>query len=230
MRAMTAEELEVLGDQLRGARNYLAALDCYREELRKHSTAAVYNKIAISELMMHHPVEAEKAARKAVHRDKHMADAWNNLGVSYYARKECFRDKKCEEAIHNYQKAIGLNPDSASYHNNLAVVYMDTDQYDRAMIEYRKAFEIDPAFFERASQNGISARMSSPQNRARFAFAMARLFAASGDLERALHFLRSAIEDGYPQIDEVYREKEFAGIINDERFVALMKDRPVAIR
>jgi tetratricopeptide (TPR) repeat protein len=228
---MSAEQLEELGDQLRGARNYLAALDCYREELRKQSTAAVYNKIAISELMMHHPVEAEKAARKAIHRDKHMADAWNNLGVSYYSRKECLRDKKCDDAIHNYQKAIELNPDSAPYHNNLAVAYMDSGQVDQAMAEYHRAFEIDPSFFERASQNGITARaVPSPQERARFAFTMARLFAGVGDSDRALHFLRSAIEDGYPQIDEVYRDKEFAGIINDERFVALMKDRPVAIR
>jgi hypothetical protein len=45
-----------------------------------------------------------------------------------------------------------------------------------------------------------------------------------------LHFLRSAIEDGYPKIDEVYRDKEFAHVVNDERFLALMKERPVAVR
>jgi len=230
MRAMMPEQLEELGDQFRGVRNYLAALDCYREAVRKHATAGVYNKIAISELMMHRFNEAEKAAKKAIHKDKHMPDAWNNLGVTYYSRKECIKEKHCDEAIRSYQKAIDLNPESASYHNNLAVVFMDSGQFDQAMAEYHRAFEIDPSFFERASQNGITARTSSPQDRARFAFTMARLFAAVGDFDRALHFLRSAIEDGYPKIDDVYKEKEFTGLVNDERFLALMKDRPVAIR
>jgi hypothetical protein len=38
------------------------------------------------------------------------------------------------------------------------------------------------------------------------------------------------MEDGYPKIDEVYRDKEFAPVRNDERFLALMKERPVAVK
>ena len=95
---------------------------------------------------------------------------------------------------------------------------MDSKQFERGVAEYRKAFELDPSFFEHASQNGVSAHMGSPQDRAQFSFVMARLFAGNGDLDRALHFLRSAIEDGYPAIDEVYRDKEFTRVRNDERF------------
>jgi tetratricopeptide (TPR) repeat protein len=224
MRTMTAEQLEEAGDRLRQAKDYFSAVDCYRAAIRKHAEAAYYNKIAISELLLGHLAEAEKAAKKAVRKDKHLAEAWNNLAVSYYMRK------KSEDAIHTYERAISLRPDSASFHNNLAVVLMDSKQFERGMAEYRRAFELDPSFFERASQNGVSAHMGSPQDRAQFHFVMARLFAGSGDLDRALHFLRSAIEEGYPSINEVYRDKEFAQVRNDERFLALMKDRPVAVR
>jgi tetratricopeptide (TPR) repeat protein len=224
MRDMSAEQLDAEGDRLRQAKDYLSAVDCYRAAVRKHATATYYNKIAISELIMRHPEEAEKAAKKAVHKDKHMAEAWNNLGVSYYLRK------KYDDAIHTYKRAISLDPSSASFHNNMAVALMDSKQFERGMEEYRKAFALDPGFFERASHNGISAHMSSPEDRAQFSFVMARLFAASGDLERALHFLRSAMEDGYPHIDEVYRDKEFARLIVDERFQGLMKNPPVSIR
>jgi tetratricopeptide (TPR) repeat protein len=224
MRAMTAAQLDEEGDRLRLAKDYLSAVDCYREAIRKHATAAYYNKIAISELLLAHPLEAEKSAKKAVRKDKHMAEAWNNLAVSYYMRN------KLDAAIRTYQRAISLKPDCASFHNNLAAVLMDSKQFERGMAEYRKAFELDPSFFDHASQNGVSAHLSSPQDRAQFSFAMARLFAGSGDLDRALHFLRSAIEDGYPTINEVYRDKEFAQVRNDERFRALMKERPVTVR
>jgi tetratricopeptide (TPR) repeat protein len=221
---MKAEQLDEQGDRLRLVKDYLSALDCYREAIRKHASAEFYNKVAISELLLRHPEQAEKAAKKAVRKDKHLAEAWNNLGVSYYMRH------KLEEAALTYERAISLKPYVASFHNNLAAALMDSRQFDRGMAEYRKAFELDPSFFEHSSQNGISAHMGSPQDRAQFSFVMARLFAGNGDLDRALHFLRSAMEDGYPRIDEVYRDTEFAHVRNDERFLALMKDRPVAVR
>jgi len=224
MRAMTAEQLDQEGDRLRQTKDYLSAVDCYREAIRKHATAEYYNKIAISELLLRHPSEAEQSAKKAVRKDKYLAEAWNNMAVSYYMRN------KLDDAIRTYQRAISLKPNFASFHNNLAAALMDSKQFARGMAEYRKAFELDPSFFDHASQNGVSAHMGSPQDRAQFSFVMARLFAGSGDLDRALHFLRSAMEEGYPTIDEVYRDKEFAQVRNDERFQSLMKDRPVAVR
>lgn len=227
---MKPEQLDEIGDRLRGTKDYLSALDCYREAIRKHATAEYYNKVAISELLLRHPAEAEKAAKKAVRKDKHLAEAWNNLGVAQYMKEMKRSQPNFEDTIRTYERAISLKPNFASFHNNLASALMDSKQFERGMAEYRKAFELDPSFFERASQNGISAHMGSPKDRAQFFFVMARLFAGNGDLDRALHFLRSAMEDGYPKIEEVYRDKEFAHVVTDERFLALMKDRPVAVR
>jgi tetratricopeptide (TPR) repeat protein len=231
MRAMNATELDEAGDRMRVAKDYLAALDCYREAIRRHPEAAYYNKIAITQIMLRHPEEAQKAAKKAVRKDKHMAEAWNNLGVSYYLLGSGQQNRsKTEDAIRTYERAISITPDNASFHNNLAAALMDIKEYDRGMAEYRKAFALDPGFFERSASNGVSARMGSPEDRAQFAFVMARLFAAAGDTDRVLHFLRAAMEDGYPKIDDVYREKEFEPVLQDQRFLALMKDRPVAVR
>ena len=171
MRTMTAEQLDAEGDQLREAKDYFDAIDCYRAAIRKHPAAAYYNKIAISELLLARPLEAEKSARQAVRKDKHLAEAWNNLAVSYYMQN------KLEKAIRTYRHAISLNPVSASFHNNLAAALMDSKQFELGMAEYRKAFELDPSFFEHMSQNGVSAHLGSPQDRAQFSFVMARLFA-----------------------------------------------------
>jgi len=224
MHAMTPEQLDAEGDVLRGVKDYLSALDCYKEAIRKHATAEYYNKLAISELLLQRLSDAEKAAKRAVRKDKHLAEAWNNLAVTYYKRNQF------EAAIRTYERAISLKPDSPSFHSNLAAALMDSKQFERGMAEYRKAFQLDPTFFEHTSQIGVSAHMGSPQDRAQYSFVMAKLFAASGDIDRTLHFLRSAMEDGYPKIEEVYRDKEFAKVVHDERFVELMKDRPVAIQ
>jgi tetratricopeptide (TPR) repeat protein len=224
MRAMTAEQLDQQGDDLRQFKDYLSAMDCYREAIRKHATALYYNKIAITELLLRHPAEAEKSAKKAVRKDKKLAEGWNNLAVSYYMRS------KLPEAVHTYERAISLKPDFASFHSNLAAALMDAKDFKRGVAEYHRAFELDPSFFEHPSQNGITAHMGSPKDRAQFSFVMARLFAENGDLDRALHFLRSAIEDGYPKIEDVYRDKEFAQVRNDERFLEMMKERPTSLR
>lgn len=228
---MSASELDEAGDKMRGAKDYLSALDCYRAAIRKQADAKYYNKIAITEILLRHPEEAEKAAKKAVHKDKKMAEAWNNLGVAhYFSGATSKRQGKIEDAIRTYERAIALDPGDATFHGNMAAALMDLKQYDKGMAEYRKAMELDPNFFERNSENGITARMGSPEDRAQFSFVMARLFAAMGNTERTLHYLRAAMEEGYPKIDDVYHEKEFAPVLNDQRFVALMKDRPVAVR
>jgi len=49
----TAEELEKRGDELRGEKDYLDALDYYRAALAKNrNNARVYNKSGIAELLM----------------------------------------------------------------------------------------------------------------------------------------------------------------------------------
>ena len=224
MRGMTAPALDEAGDRLRAAKDYAAALACYRAAIQKKPTADYFNKVAVTELMQHHPEEAVRNARKAVRKNAHMAEAWNNLGVGYYMLK------RMADAMHSYEKAIALEPDVSSFHGNLAAALMDTKNFGRAMKEFRRTYELDPDFFERNAANGISARVVSPDDHAVFDYMMARLFAGAGDGAQALHFLQAAMEEGYPHIQHVYRDKEFETLRKDPRFEELMKKPPLAIR
>ena len=155
-----------------------------------------------------------------------MAEAWNNLAVSYYMRRYAI-----ENAIRTYQRAISLNPGSASFHNNLAAAYMDsTSSLNSALPSIARHLTWIPMFFEHASQNGISAHMGSPQDRAQFSLLWRGCLPAPETLIAPCTFCARAMEDGYPKIDDVYHDKEFAQAMNDERFLALMKDRPVAVQ
>jgi tetratricopeptide (TPR) repeat protein len=220
----TADALEQRGDELRASKYYLDAIDFYRAALKKDSNnARILNKEGIAELQMHHFDEAKQCFERSIKKDRAFGNAYNNLGVIYY------HDKKYSKAIALYQKAIKFTPDSASFYSNLGTAYFGKKQYEDAMKAYSQAAQIDPDVFDHVSRNGVAGHIASPDDRARWDYVLAKLWAKAGDNDRCLEALRKAMEDGYKGIDEVYKDQEFAGMRKDPRFTALMASRPPGI-
>lgn len=221
----TAEELEKRGDELRAQKAYLDAVDYYQAALarRPPNPSSLYNKIGITNLLTQRYKDARKYFDRAIKSDKKYADAYNNLGVIYYL------EKKNAKAIRQYQKAIALRQDFGSYYSNLGAAYFAEKQFDQATTAYSQALQIDPDIFERTSHNGVAAQMSSPEDRARFDYVLAKLFAKSGNADRSLQYLRKAMEEGYKGIEDVYKDTEFTELRKDPRFNELMTARPPAI-
>jgi tetratricopeptide (TPR) repeat protein len=220
----TAENLEQRGDVLKGEKLFLDALDYYRAALKKKpDDAAVYNKAGITELMIQRYKDASRDFSRAIKYDRQMADAYNNLGVIYYLQK------KYGKAVKQYEKAISLRSDAASFYSNLGSAYFSKKELEKAVAAYNQAVKLEPDIFERSSRNGVTAHMSSPEDRAHFDYVLARLFAKEGNADRSLQYLRKAMEDGYKKIDDVYKDNEFAGLRKDPRFTELMSTRPTAI-
>src|SRR3954464_13371146 len=190
----TPEELEKRGDELRDVKDYLQALDNYEASNRKKPNAIVQHKIGMTYIAMGRLDKARAALKRATKMDKQYAEAVNNLGVVCYLismspdkNGRPRRDGgKLNEAIGNYRKALTLKEDSASFHSNLATALMDKQKETEAMVEYHRAFELDPSVFERSSRMGVSAKMSSPEDRAKFSYILSKLYAAKGDKEHAL--------------------------------------------
>jgi tetratricopeptide (TPR) repeat protein len=224
-RDWTSQQLEERADSLRAQKLYLDAIDYYKaaEKSRKTHSAALYNKIGITELQMQRFRDADKDFHRAIKADKKYADGYNNLGVIYYL------NKKYGKAVKQYRKAIKLYEQSASYHSNLAAAYFSQKKFETAMVEYARALQLDPEIFERTSQTGVAAQMSSPEDRAHYDYMVAKMYAQMGLADRSLLYLRKAMEEGYRGIDAVYKDSEFAGLRKDPRFLELMKTRPQAI-
>ena len=220
----SAESLEQRGDSLKADKAFLDALDFYRAAIKKApSNAALYNKAGITELMIQRFREASKDFSRSTKLDSNFADAYNNLGVIYYLQK------KYAKAIKQYEKAIKLRSDAASFYSNLGSAYFSKKEFDRAILAYNEAVKLEPDIFERTSRNGVTAHMSSPEDRAHFDYVLAKLFAKEGNADRSLQYLRKAMEDGYKAIDDVYKDNEFATLRKDPRFTELMSARPPAI-
>lgn len=224
----SAKELADKADRLRAQKDYLDAIDYYRAATKKEKSeeledrAAIWNKLGIAELQLNRLGDARKSFQRSLKIDKKYPDARNNLGVVYYMAK------KYSKAIKNYRQAIALR-ESASFYANLGAAYFSKKDIPRAVVAYEKALQIDPTVLDRTSNTGVAAQLSSPADRAHYSYVLARMYAQNGDFDRSLEALRRAMEEGYKEIDDVYKDQQFPGLRKDPRFGQLMASKPVAI-
>ncbi|MGC1371650.1 MAG: tetratricopeptide repeat protein [Candidatus Sulfotelmatobacter sp.] len=220
----TVAQLEEQGDQLRAQKLYLDALDYYNAALsKKPDDAVVLNKIGITELMMQRYKEARKSFERAIHVDRQYADAYNNLGVVLY------ENKKFRSAVKEYQKAILHDDASASFYSNLGAAYFSRKDFVAGVNAYQHALELDPDVFERTSRAGVQAQLPSPEDRARYDFTVAKLYAKMGRSDQSLEYLRKAMEAGYKNLKDVYKDSDFAQLRKDRRFTELMASKTTVI-
>ena len=221
----TAADLEARAEQLRAVKLYLDALDYYRAALAKRpNSASLQNKIGITELMMQRYREAKKSFDQSVKLDRKFADAYNNRGVVLY------EERKYGAAIKEYRRAIAIDGNSASFFSNLGAALFAKKEFDPAVQAYDHALVLDPDVFERTSRGGVQAQLPSPGDRARYDFLVAKLYAKMGYSDRSLEYLKKALEEGYKDFNNVYKDAEFAGLRKDKRFTELMAAKPTALR
>jgi tetratricopeptide (TPR) repeat protein len=217
----SVRELEAKADELRAEKAYADSLDYYRAALTKRpDSASLHNKMGMAELMMLRFGRARKAFERALKADPQYAEAMNNLGVVYYMQANY------KKAIQHYLKAVAARPENASFYSNLGTAYFARKNFEQASSAYFRALELDPEIFERHSRTGVSAHMASPADRARYSYVIAKMYARVGDTDRCLLYLKKAVEQGYPEISNAYKDEEFAGIRKDPRFAEVMTPPP----
>jgi tetratricopeptide (TPR) repeat protein len=213
----TVADLEKRADELRTVKLYLDALDYYRAAMAKEpNSARLLNKVGITELMMQRYREAKKSFEQSIKADRQFADAYNNLGVVMY------EERKYGPAVKQYHKAIAIDGTSASFYSNLGAALFAKKDFDKAVVAYQHAVEIDPDVFERTSRGGVQAQLPSPDDRARYDYTVAKLYAKMGFSDRSLEYLRKAMEEGYKDFKNVYKDVEFAELRKDKRFAELV--------
>jgi tetratricopeptide (TPR) repeat protein len=220
----TVADLEARADELRAQKLYLDALDYYRAAMAKEpNSARLLNKIGITELMMQRNREARKSFERCIKADGKSADAYNNLGVVFY------EERKYGAAIKQYGRAIAVDGTSASFYSNLGAAHFARKEFEKAAAAYEHALELDPDVFERSSRSGVQAQLPSPEDRARYDYTVAKLYAKMGSPDRSLEYLKKAKEEGYKDLKDVYKDTEFAELRKDKRFAELMASKTPAL-
>jgi tetratricopeptide (TPR) repeat protein len=163
---------------------------------------------------------AKKSYEQSIKLDHKYPEAINNLGTIYYSRKNYRR------AITYYKRALRYSQPSASIYSNLGTAYFGRKDYKHATEYYQRAIQLDPDIFERRSTFGTLMMERTVEERATFHLYLAKMYAKSGASERALIYLRKALEEGIKDRQKIPNMPEFAGLKTDPAFKQLLTDNP----
>ena len=157
--------------------------------------------------------------QRIVHLKRKDAEGWNNLGAVEYLEGQNGR------AISDYKKAIRLNRKSAAFHSNLGTAYFQTKDFERARKEFEDALSLDPELLEhRGGPGGVTMRMLSPEDHARFCYELARLYGQNGDEGNMLHYLTTASEGGFDVLRQMERDPVLGRYSKDPRVLLVVRN------
>ncbi len=212
---MTAAQLEAAGDEARTAKDFDQANEYFEAAIRRDSRNPVlYNKLGLSELRMNNMRAAKFNFQKAMKLNSKYADAINNIGAVQYMQKDY------GAAARQFKKAVALDETRASFHVNLGATWFVQKKLERAIAEYARALELNPDALT-SGNAGVTAQIASPEERARYSYMLAKIFAKRGDADQCIRKLRKAKEEGYRDLTSIYKDVEFAQLRNDPRLAEI---------
>jgi tetratricopeptide (TPR) repeat protein len=208
---------ETRGDIYMARKMYREAIESFREG--SPQDPVLLNKTGIAYHQMMQLDTARKYYEQAIKLKPDYTEAINNIGTVYYAKKSFRR------AITWYKRALKFAPDdpkSASIYMNLGTAEFARKQYQRATADYQTAMRLDPNVFEHHSSTGILLEERSVEERAKFHFYVAKLYAKTGRNDLAIQYLRKSLEEGFKDKKKLEDEPDFAGIKELPEFKELM--------
>jgi tetratricopeptide (TPR) repeat protein len=213
-RPLTPEER---GDIMMARKMYREAIETFQSET--HKTAVIYNKIGIAYHQLQQLDSARKNYEQAVKLKRDYAEALNNIGTVYYARKSFRR------AIGYYKRALRIS-DSASIYSNLGTAYFGRKEYQLATDAYQEALKRDPDVFERKSNYGTLLQDRNVEERARFHYYLAKMYAKSGRNDLAIQYVRKCLEEGFKEKKKLAEDPEFQALRELDEFKELLAAEP----
>lgn len=209
---------ELRGDIYMARKMYREAIDMYRQG--PADSPILTNKIGIAFHQLLQLDLAKKNYERSIKLDPKYSEAINNLGTIYYAQRSYRR------AIKYYKRALKYTPPSASIYSNLGAAYFARKDYTRAIEYYEEALKLDPDVFEHHSNFGTLMQERTIEERATYHLYLAKMYAKSGANERAIIYLRKALEEGVKNRDKIPAMPEFASLKTDPAFKQLLAENP----
>ncbi len=196
---------------------YREAVEMYRQS---PNSAVVANKIGIAFNELSQLEKAKKYYEQAIKLDRTYAEAINNLGTVYYAEHSYRR------AIIYFKRSLKYSGAGASIYANLGVAYFSRHNYKQAAACYEEAIKLDPDVLERRSQYGTLIQDRAVTDLALYHLYLAKTYAKAGSNERALTYLRKALEEGIKNRNKLAEMPEFAGLRTTPEFLDLLASDP----
>jgi tetratricopeptide (TPR) repeat protein len=134
--------------------------------------------------------KAISAYKKMIIHKPNFINTYINLSILYL-------DKKLyDHVIDLLKKALELKLGAWEVHNNLGVAYLRKNQFLNAMDEFQKAIRINPDIHE-------------------IYYNMACLYSLNGETNKAIKFIKKAIEKGFNNFEHLKRDPDLSSIRNE---------------
>jgi tetratricopeptide (TPR) repeat protein len=209
---------EMRGDILMARKMYREAAEVYADGAQDNPVLA--NKLGIAYHQMLAFDLAKKQYERAIKQKPDYAEAINNLGTVYYAKKSYRR------AVSYYRRALKLTPNAASIYSNLGTAQFSRKKYQEAFDAYQTALSLDPEVFEHRNTQGVLLQERTVSERAKFHYYLAKTYAKAGNAERALLYMRKALEEGFKEREKFRQDPEFAKMQDMQEFKDLLALEP----
>jgi Tfp pilus assembly protein PilF len=129
----------------------------------------------------------------------------NNLGTIYDSLKQYGAAERM------YRRALKFDPQSALIYKNLGTNLLSRHKYKKGWEAYQTALALDPQIFE----TNVGLRVENPvsvQDRGAMNYYMARGCARAGMNDRAIEYLRVALNEGFTNPKKIVADSEFANL------------------
>jgi len=209
---------EQLGDSLMAHHRYQAAIEAYKRA--PQNSATVWNKMGIAYQMMLNLQEATHCYQASLKIDPKNMNVLNNLGTVYDSLKEY------KSAMKMYHRALRVDPRSPLVLKNLGTDLLAQHKYRKGWSYYQSALALDPQIFD---SNG-GPRVENPasvQERGAMNYYMAKGCVRAGKNERAIEYLRMAVDEGFTSPKKIAADQEFAGLHGIPAFEQLLAEQKV---
>lgn len=204
---------EQLGDSLLAQKRYQAAIEAYKKS--PADSDDVWNKMGIAYQMMFNLDDATRCYQRSLKLNPKNARVLNNLASVYDSQKDLVGADRL------YRKALKLDPKSAMILRNLGTNLLAQHKFKRGWEDYQAALAIDPNVF--GDNNGP--RIDNPasvQERGAMNFYMAKGCVRAGQNDRAIEYLRMALNEGYTNPKKIAADNEFAALRGNPAFEELL--------
>jgi tetratricopeptide (TPR) repeat protein len=205
---------EQIGDALMAHQRYQAAIEAYKRD--PNPSASLLNKTGIAYQLMLNLPEATRCYQGSLKLEPRNPNVLNNLGTTYDAMKQYRYAEKL------YRKALKIEPKSALILKNLGTNLLAQHKYEKGWEYYKAALGVDPSIFNRSSSRPRVENPASVTERGAMNFYMAKGCVRAGMPERAIQYLRAAINEGFTNPKKVNEDLEFASLRGMPEFEALV--------
>ena len=191
---------EQVGDSLMAHQRYQAAIEQYKKA--SPDSAGLWNKMGVAYQLLLNLDDASRCYAQALRLEPKNAVVLNNLGTVYVSQKQFSRAEK------TYRKALKLDPKSALVHKNLGTALLAEHKYKKGWEEYQHALADDPDIFKNTNTERVE-NPASVQDRGAMNYYMAKGCVRAGQPDRAIEYLRMAINEGFTTPKKVAADQEF---------------------